>query len=501
MSLKRQVASGFFWVTLAQLASRGLSFVTMLILAKLLTPSIFGLVGMAGLAIAALQYFQDAGFDAALVYRREEVEAASHTAFLVVLASSLVIYLVAVLAAPLVAAFFREEAVTPILRVLALSIPISGLTRVPYTLLSRDLNFRRKIMPELLANVIGSSLAIGLAFNGAGVWSLVWGQLTRAGLATVFVWFVTAWRPQLRFNPRLAREMFHYGKHIVSSQTLIFLITNVDNAVVGRYVGQAALGFYQFAYNLSNTPATQITSIVSQVMFPTFAKLSGVEVGQMRARYYLTTLRYISWITIPTAIAMSFFAPEFIIGLYGTTWAPAIVPLQLLAFYGLIRSLAANMGSIYRAMGKPEWLTYIAIWRLATMLLLLYPAVLWGGIIGVSILSVAVAVVDFAISAILANRLVATPWRAYARLLLPTVAAALIAGVISHWSYPHIPLVKTALRLLFAGALMSVIYGGLIWLTDHELREAARKLYRELRGWWERRTAAVLPDASTRIQP
>ncbi len=494
MSLKRQVASGFFWVTLAQLAGRGLSFVTTLILAKLLAPSMFGLVGMAGLAIAALQYFQDAGFDAALVYRRDEVDEASYTAFLVVVISSLVIYVVAFLAAPLVGAFFRQEAVVPILRVLALAIPISGFARVPYILLSRDLDFRRRIMPELLANVIGSGLSIGLAFAALGVWSLVWGQLVRAGLATAFVWFVTAWRPSWRFSRRLAGEMFHYGKHIVSSQTLIFLITNVDNAIVGRYAGQEALGYYQFAYNLSNTPATQITSIVSQVMFPAFSKLTGDSAVRVRARYYLTTLRYVSWITIPIAVATVLFARQFIEGLYGAAWAPAIIPLQLLALYGLIRSLAANMGSIYRAMGKPQWLTYIAIWRLATMLILLYPAVKWGGIVGVSLLSVAVAIVDIVISVVLAGRLVEAPWHAYARMLLPTLAIASVAGLAAQWLYPHVPLVKTALRLVIAGGVMVVLYAGLAWLTDIQLREAARMAYTGLLRW--RRHGMVAPLSS-----
>ena len=156
MSLKRQVASGFFWVTLAQLAGRGLSFVTTLILAKLLAPSMFGLVGMAGLAIAALQYFQDAGFDAALIYRRDEVDEASHTRS----SSS---------SPPAWRSSWwhfwprRWWASSSANQLWCRScarwrstIPISGFARVPYILLSRDLDFRRKIMPELLANIIGS---------------------------------------------------------------------------------------------------------------------------------------------------------------------------------------------------------------------------------------------------------------------------------------------------------------------------------------------------------
>ena len=480
MSLKRQVASGLFWVALAQVAGRGLSFVTMLILAKLLAPSLFGLVGMAMLAIAALQYFQDIGFDAALIYRRDDISEATHTAFVAVIVSSLIVYLVAVLAAPLVAAFFREPDVVRILRVLALTVPISSFGRVPYILLSRNLDFRRRIFPELTANIIGSGASILLALRGFGVWSLVFGHLLRATLAMALVWVVTSWRPRLRFDRHIVGDLFSYGKHIVSSQTLIFLITNVDDAIVGRYAGQAALGFYQFSYNLSNTPATQITNVVSQVMFPAFSKMEG-NLGQLRARYYLTTVRYIAWITVPMAIATILFAGPFVYGLYGDVWAPAILPLQLLAVYGLIRSIAANMGSIFRAMGKPQWLTYIALWRLTTMLIFLYPVTKRWGINGVSALSAIVAVVDFVISANLVGRLVEAPWRAYARMLIPTGVVALIAGLVARGLYPYLPLPKTALKLIGAGVILVLVYAVLAWLTDRELRDSTRTIWRQLR--------------------
>ncbi|PKO24171.1 MAG: hypothetical protein CVU38_00345, partial [Chloroflexi bacterium HGW-Chloroflexi-1] len=148
-----------------------------------------------------------------------------------------------------------------------------------------------------------------------------------------------------------------------------------------------------------------------------FSRLAGEKAGQARARYYLTVVRYVSWITLPIAAATILFAPEFVMALYGETWAPVILPLQLLAGYGLIRSIAANMGSIFRAMGKPQWLTYIAAWRLTTMLVFLYPVTMRWGIAGVSALSLVVAVVDFVISASLVGRLVTAPWFVYAGLL------------------------------------------------------------------------------------
>jgi O-antigen/teichoic acid export membrane protein len=222
---------------------------------------------------------------------------------------------------------------------------------------------------------------------------------------------------------------------------------------------------------------------MSQVMFPAFSKLAGEDAAQARARYYLTIVRYVTWITVPIAVATILFARAFIQGLYGDTWAPAILPLQLLAIYGLIRSVAANMGSIFRAMGKPQWLTYIAAWRLATMLVFLYPVTKRWGIDGVSALSAIVAIVDLVISANLVGRLVAAPWRAYVRMLAPTGAAALAAGLIAQGLYPYLSLPKTSLKLVAAGTLLVLIYAGLAWLVDRELRAALQTGYAALRRW------------------
>ena len=362
---------------------------------------------------------------------------------------------------------------------LSVTFLISGFGSVPYTLLSRELDFRRRVIPDLTAQIVGSAVAIWLAFHGAGAWALVWREVIRTTLATALVWLVSSYRPRLRFNPAVARELFSYGKHIVASQSLIFLITNVDNAIVGRYAGATSLGYYQTSYNLSNLPATQVTGVVNQVMFPTFAKLAGgdrSQLGRIRASFYLTTVRYITWLTVPLAAAMIFYAGDFFLGIYGRTWAPAVLPLQLLAIYGLIRSVAANMGSIFRGLGKPQWLTYIAAWRLITMLVALYPVTIRWGITGVAALSVIVAIVDFAISATLVGRLVDVGWRSYAGMLIRTGAAAVAAGLLSHWFYSVLPLPKASIKLVIAGTVMVLLYVIFAWLVDGRFRDATRMI-------------------------
>lgn len=483
MSFKRQAAMSVFWVGVATVFTKALASLKTLILAKLLLPADFGLIQIAFLAIGAVQLFRELGFGSALIYRQDDLEEAADTAFWVILLSSIPLYLISYLAAqPLMRAFNRDlvtvVAAVPVLRALALTMIISSIGQVPTILLAKDLNFRAKIVPEMVGSVAGTTVSIVLALLGWNVWSLVTGYLVETGLAAILIWFISPWRPRWRFDRRVALEMFGYGKNIAGSQVLVFFITNIDDAFVSKLLGPAPLGQYGFAYKLSNLPATHITRLVGQVMFPAFSKVQH-KLGALRDIYVRTT-RYVSLISVPTALCIIAFAPEFINGVYGPTWAASIVPIQLLGIYGLIRSIAANMGSIFKAGGKPNWLVGIAAVRLTVMAALLYPATHYYGIIGVSALSAIVAVVDFVGSMILANRIIDLPSRVFLRMLAPIMVNALIAGAVAKVAHMLIlGKLSVYFSLPLAGLLMAAIYGGLTWAVDGEIREIAKSAWQQ----------------------
>lgn len=478
MSLQGRVARGLLWENLAAVVARGVSYVTLLVLARILTPVHFDLVAVALLTIESLQFFQELGFGTALIYRQSDVEAAADAAFFTLLLSNSLLYIVTFLAAPLIATFFSRPEVVPILRVLALSMVINALGRVPFVLLSKELDFRRKVMPEVVAGVIGNSVAIGLALSGYGVWSLVWGQLVDVTIRTLTVWLVSPWRPRLRYDWQVGRELFHYGKHIAGSQLLIFGITNIDDVFVARMLGNGALGIYGFAYKISNLPATNITRLVTRVTFPAFSRIQN-DLDRLRAAYY-RVVRYVSLLAFPVAVATVIFAADLVHTVVGDQWAPAIVPIQLLSIYGLLRSVAANMGPIFQAGGKPQWLFRIALWRLVTMAALLYPSIRWAGIAGVCALSAAVSMVDFVISAILVSRVVGGSTWDYPRLLAPIFVLALASGLAGKLAQAALLAVSIhpLFALLLGGAAMALTYVLLTWWRDSDVREQVVALWR-----------------------
>ncbi|MER2598975.1 MAG: lipopolysaccharide biosynthesis protein [Caldilineales bacterium] len=482
MTLRARVTRGLFWEGGAALIAQVMSFVVSLLLTRLLVAEYFGLISIATLAIQSLLLLQEMGFSAALIYRQDNVEEAAHTAHWAIIASSLLLYAAAFVLSPLWAGFFRSPEVTPVLRVLALTIVIGSFSRVPYTLLAKELDFRKKVLPEVLGSILGNSAALLTALLGWRVWAIVAGELVSATLVTLLVYGVSAWRPRRLFNIGYFRELLSYGKHVTASQLLIFGITNIDDVFVGRMAGKAALGYYGIAYKVSNTPATTIARMVSRVTLPAFSLLQN-DIARLRSTFF-RQMHLIAAVAMPIGAATVLFAHDFVYAVMNDHWSPAILPMQILAVYGVIRALASSMGSVFQAAGKPQWLAGIALWRFLTMAALLYPATRWGGVVGVSWLSAGVAVVDFALSAYLANRILQARAATYATITLPLLLCAVLAGALGFGL--NRALLAAGLwdvaALLAGGLLMGLLYALLIWRFDPELRQELTKLSGWLRG-------------------
>jgi O-antigen/teichoic acid export membrane protein len=344
-----------------------------------------------------------------------------------------------------------------------------------------------------MAGLIGKGISVILALRGLGVWALVWGEILSSVMQSALVWFFHPYRPHLRFDRALARELFGFGKHITGSNVLVFGITNVDDLFVGRMLGTTTLGVYGVAYDYSNLPATQITRIIGRVMFPAFFRIQ-TEIERLKSVYF-RLVHAISIVSFPITAATVVFAQSAILIIAGEKWAAAIVPLQLLSIYGLLRAVAGNMAGIMQAGNRANWLFYLALWRFFTMLLLLYPSIrlgmaasdrliellnpppfdldpkLWGGMIGVCVLSNVVSVVDFFIAAWLTNRILGSSLFDYARMFGPLFGVAVVASVVGKLVQAGalgvtIPLVA----LIAGGASLVLVYGLLLWLFDRPAR-------------------------------
>ncbi|NPE27873.1 lipopolysaccharide biosynthesis protein [Methanococcoides sp. SA1] len=384
MSLKDKTLKGLAWVAITTLITRFLVFGTKIYLAKILVPSDFGLITIAFIAITGLNLFRDLGIGAALIYNEDDAKyTKANTAFLIIPLISIILYIVAHTSAHYVALAFGNAEVESIFKTLAITIPITAIGTVHATLLNKEMEFKKKFIPEAIPAIIFTIVAIYMAYGGYGVWSLVYAQILFATTSNVLYWVVCSWRPSLKFDKETISELIRYGKYILGANILIFAITNVDNVIIGRLLGMELLGLYSLAYTIATFPATKITHLIGTVMFPVYSKLHNNQNNLSHA--YFKTLKYVSIMSIPASLGILILAPEFVQIVLGDKWMPAVPSLQILCVFGLLQSISSTFEPVFQATGNPKILRDMSLLKLVSFLILIFPFTKSYGILGTAL--------------------------------------------------------------------------------------------------------------------
>ena len=400
-SLSKKVVRGGMWVFGLRITSRGLGFIRTIILARLLAPSDFGLLGIAMLAISTLETFSQTGFQAALIQKKENVESYLDTAWTVSAIRGVILFLILFLSAPVVAKFFNSSQATLVIKVIAISTLLSGFRNIGILFFQKELEFNKQFIYELSATLVDVTIAITLAFMLRNVWALVWGGLAANFVRLFMSYILHPYRPRARLDKREFKELFGFGRWVLGSSILVFLVTQGDDIFVGKMLGVTALGFYQMAYLISNLPATEITHVISQVTFPAYSKLQ-YDLQRLRAAY-LDTLQLTAFISIPIAGGIFILAPEFTEIFLGAKWMPMVPAIQVLVFAGMIRSIAATSGTLFVAIGRPRTDTAWQVIRLLVLIIFIYPFTMRWNLSGTSIavlLSILMATFGFSFQAV-----------------------------------------------------------------------------------------------------
>jgi O-antigen/teichoic acid export membrane protein len=298
-ALRKKAIRGGLWVFALRTAQQVLTFVRLIILARILAPTDFGLMGIAAVTMAALDVFSETGFQAALVQKKGDIRRYLDTVWTVSVARGLTLFAIIYISAPYVAAFFMAPKAEAIIRVISLSPLLSAFTNIGIVYFQKDLEFDRQFRYQLAGTTSDFAVSIGLALMTHSVWALVFGLLAGNIARLIASYVLHPYRPKLNLDMKAASELFGFGKWVLGSGVLIFLITQGDNIVVGRLLGVAALGLYQMAYLISNAPATEITQVISQVTFPAYSKIQDNLVRLRQA--YLEVLKTTALAAFPLA--------------------------------------------------------------------------------------------------------------------------------------------------------------------------------------------------------
>jgi O-antigen/teichoic acid export membrane protein len=380
--LGRLAVRGGVWVVALRVTHRVLGLARTIVLARLLSPNDFGLMGIAILAINTLETFSRTGFEAALVRKKENIKEYLDTAWTVQLARSVVLFAVLYLAAPLIAGFFRSPQAFPVIRLLAFLELFTGAKNIGTIYFQKELRFDKRFILEFSGLFVNIAVSLTLAFILRNVWALVYGSLANALVTCVVSYLIHPHRPKLSINVEKMKELFHFGKWLFGSSILIFIVTQGDDAFVGKMLGITALGFYQMAYHLSNASATEITHIVSQVMFPVYSKIQD-NISKL-GETYLSVLRFIAFLSFPVGVLFFVVAPDFTRLFLGDKWMPMVPAMRVLCVFGLSRSIGSTVGPVLYATNNPKVETKLGLFQLIVLIVLIYPLAKFWGILGVS---------------------------------------------------------------------------------------------------------------------
>lgn len=451
--LGRTAAGGAAWQGMSYLLGRALVFAATVLLARLLAPEQFGLVGLALVFIGYAEAVASLGVAQAIVYlpagRRTNDAAVAFS-----VASSLLLAAVAVLSAPAVASFFGDPEVAPLFRLLALTLVLGAAAQVPDALLQRDLRFRRRVGAQLTRSFGRGVASVAFALAGLGPYAIAWGYIVGDLLYVVVAWRLVDYRPSrsifgLRWQE--AKPLVSYGAPAAASVLLSNLIFDIDYLVVGQRLGAEALGLYTLAFRVPYMAIISVFFVFSAVAFPVFSKVND-DVERLR-RGYLTGLSIQATYGFAAGLGLAVMAPELVEVVLGPEWRESIVPLQALSIYAALRSLAVGANDIYKAMGRPALALWLSFLRLALVVPVLLVATRWG-IEGVAWAQVVLALVFVGLMQGLALRILGLPVRRLARALQPALvvgaSVALAAGTASLWS-PGSPSVRLAVQAAAGG--------------------------------------------------
>lgn len=381
MSLKQSAVSGVRWSSVAQIVRQIMQFLTTAVLARLLSPSDFGLVGMATVITGFIGIFNDLGTSSAIIQRKQISDSLVSTIFWVNVIIGILASLILLVCAPLVAIFYREPRVTEVLMVLALTFIISGFSIAHKAILEKKIAFRILAKIEIISVILGSITGISSAFLGLGVWSLVVQTLVFVSSTSILLWLTSQWKPQFVFCLSDLREVSSYSLNLTGFSVFNYFVRNADYILIGRFLGSQDLGYYTLAYRLMLYPLQNVSSVIGRVMFPV---LSQVQDDNVKFRsVYLKAIATISLIVFPLMTGFCVLAEPFILVVFGQQWRPVIILLIILSPLGMIQSLATTVGHIYNAKGRTGWLF---IWGIVTGFLAIIAFIIglhWG-IIGVA---------------------------------------------------------------------------------------------------------------------
>ena len=352
MDIREQTISGIGWSGISQGLRQVLTIGIGVSLARILIPADFGLVALVSVFTRFAGVLGDFGFSSALIQRQKVTEAHYSAVFWFNLFLGLIITIVILLISPTIATFFEKPQLQSLAMLAAVNFSLTPLSAVHRARLRRELSFRSLGITDITGVCAAGVTGIGMAHAGYGVWSLVTMEIAATIAIAVSSFWMTRWLPQVRFDRSALKDLSKFSLNMMGTNVINYWIRNLDNLLIGKFLGEIQLGLYSRAYNLMLMPVSQISEVLRNVMFPSLSRV-GDEIERVRT-IYLRSTAAIWFVSAPLMVGLFAVSPHAIPFLLGDKWLPMIPIFRLLCLLGAVQSVLSTVGWIYLSQGRTD---------------------------------------------------------------------------------------------------------------------------------------------------
>ncbi|MGW6663043.1 MOP flippase family protein [Peribacillus sp. NPDC055009] len=431
-SLKRKTLSGLIWSFADLIANQGIQFIIQIILARLLLPEHFGLVGMILVFIAISNSIIDSGFSQALIRQKNVSQEDYSTVFYFNLVMGLVLYGILFIIADPISIFFGEPQLITILRVLSLVLIINSFGIIQRVFLVKNVDFRTQTKINMIAGIISGILAVFFAVMGFGVWALVIKTVSMQIIQTLLLWILNKWVPSLVFNRQSFKRYFGFGSKLLVSGLIDTFYNNIYYVIIGRFFSASQLGYYTNAIKLRDIASQSITTSVQRVTYPI---LSNIQEDEKRLKNgYRKVIKTSSFIIFPIMVGLAAVAEPLIYILFGEKWMDSVIYLQLLCFAGMLYPLHSINLNILQVKGRSDlFLLLEIIKKFILTVLIIISLLLKLGIIGLISAAVLHSYIALFINTYFSAREISYSAKEQVKDLLPIFIVAMVMGIIVYF--------------------------------------------------------------------
>lgn len=460
-SLKYKTKKGIHWTFVNQLCTNGLQFLVGVVMARLLTPSDYGITALPTVFIAIALVFIESGFGSAMVRKQQLSDEDLSTAFYYSMTIGVLCYITMFLTAPWIAEFYNTPILTPLIRITALSFLWIPLTTPQSIILKRELNFKTPARISITTKIIGAIIGIILAYKGLGVWSLVIMHVVSSFLTFIQTWVVVKWIPRTSWSNKSFKYLWGYGNKILLSSLIDNLYRNITPIIIGKFYSTKLLGVYNRAKTYADLPSQQGTSVLQQVTFPVLSKIQDDK--QSLAKNYRRMLKASAFVIFPIMVLLAALAKPFVILLVTEKWVDSILLLQLMCFSTMWYPIHSINLNLLQVVGRSDLFLKMEIWKKCIGLVVM-ACTLPFGIIYFVAAGIVCSFISLIINTYYSGKLINVGFKTQMKDLLPTFCLSLCIFVVVLLLNAFIE--NLVIQLIVGVTVGSILYLGLSLLFN-----------------------------------